>query len=116
MAKLPNVDRAIVPGAKLTAYLLSHDHPRGRAKARFLESFGFSRGDCPGLHDALVAHAAAHEVSRQHPSQTGTRYEIGGPLPSPDGRAPVVRVVRFIDTGEDVPRLVTLVPSRMTRR
>ena len=65
---------------------------------------------------SCLRHAAAHEVSRQHPSQTGTRYEIGGPLPSPDGRAPVVRVVRFIDTGEDVPRLVTLVPSRMTRR
>jgi putative transcriptional regulator len=40
----------------------------------------------------------------------GILYEIEGPLPSPDGRNPLVRVIWMIDTGALDPRLITLVP------
>jgi hypothetical protein len=36
-----------------------------------------------------------------------------GPLPTPDGRAPIVRGVWFVESQENVPRLVTLVPRRI---
>lgn len=40
-AYLPNLDRAIVPERKVTAYLLSETHPEGHSKARFCSRHGF---------------------------------------------------------------------------
>jgi hypothetical protein len=116
VARLANIDRAVLPETKFTSYLLSHDHPRGRAKARFLEAFGFSAHDWRVLRDAVIAHAAANDISGTRTTLHGTRYEIDGSLPSPDGRAPVVRVVWYTEIGDDVPRLVTLVPRRIAGR
>ena len=116
MAKLPNIGAAVVEDAKLTDYLLNAEHPRGRAKARFLAGYGFTLTALPILRDALLAHAAANEVSGERRSIDGTRYEIDGPLLACDGRAPVVRVVWYIRAGEDFPRLVTLIPRRIAGR
>jgi hypothetical protein len=113
MPRLPNLDRAIVPQAKLVNYLLNARHSSGRAKARFLEDFGFRARDWIALRDAIIAHAAANDITASHQTGFGTRYEIDGPLPTPDGRAPVVRVVWFVESQETVPRLVTLVPRRI---
>lgn len=115
MAKLPNIDVAVIEDAKLDDYLLNPAHPRGAAKARFLERFRFSRADLAVLRDALVAHAEANHVTSARQSNHGTRFEIDGPLPAPDGRAPVVRVVWFMRSSEDFPRLVTLIPRRVRR-
>ena len=43
MPRLPHLDRAVVPEGKIVDYLLSARHSGGRAKARFLEGYGFSR-------------------------------------------------------------------------
>ena len=85
-------------------------HSGGRAKARFLESFGFRAREWYVLRDAIVAHATANDVAASHQTRFGARYEIDGPLPTPDGRNPIVRVVWFVETRETIPRLVTLVP------
>ena len=116
MPRLPNLDRAIVPEVKVVNYLLSFRHPGGRAKARFLESFGFHAKDWYVLRNAVIAHAATNEVTASHQTRFGTRYEIDGPLLAPDGRAPMVRVVWFVESLENVPRLVTLVPRRIVAR
>ena len=113
MRRLPHLDRAVVTEAKIVNYLLSARHPGGRAKARFLESFGFRAQDWHRLRDALVAHATANDIAASHQTRFGTRYEIDGPLPTPSGRTPMVRVVWFVESQENVPRLVTLVPRRM---
>lgn len=67
------------------------------------------------LRDAVIAHAAANEVAASRQTRFGTRYEIDGPLPTPDGRNPIVRVVWFVDAKENSPRLVTLVPRIVAR-
>ena len=85
----------------------------GRAKARFLASFGFNVENWRALRDAIVAHAMANELTAFHQTQFGIKFEIDGPLLAPDGRAPFVRVIWFTEAGEDVPRLVTLVPRRI---
>jgi hypothetical protein len=113
MPRVPHLDRAIVPEAKIVNYLLSARHSGGRSKARFLESFGFRVQDWHLLRDAIIAHAAANDIAASHQTRFGTRYEIDGPLPTPDGRAPMVRVVWFVESQENVPRLVTLVPRRI---
>jgi hypothetical protein len=91
---------------------LNARHFGGRAKARFLESFGFRADDWHVLRDAIIAHATANDITASYQARFGTRYEIDGPLPTPDGRTPVVRVVWFVDMVENVPRLVTLIPRR----
>lgn len=114
--RLPNSDRAIIEPAKITGYLLSREHPRGRSKARLLERFGI-RADQPDvLRAALIAHAMANDIAAAARTTYGTRYEIDGPLPAPDGRSPVVRVVWYAYDGDDVPRLVTVVPRRTRRQ
>ena len=110
MPRLPHLDRAIVSEAKIVNYLLSARHSGGRAKARFLESFGFRAQDWHALRDAVIAHATANDITASYQTRFGTRYEIDGPLPAPDGRAPMVRVVWFVQSEENVPRVVTLVP------
>jgi hypothetical protein len=65
------------------------------------------------LRDAVIAHATTNDITASYQTRFGTRYEIDGPLPVPDGRAPIVRVVWFVELQENVPRLVTLVPRRI---
>lgn len=110
MTKLPNIERAIVEDTKLANYLLALGHPRGAAKARFLMSFGFSPERPEELRAAFLAHAGQNDVMASHASDFGTILEIEGPLPSPDGRNPIVRAVWLLDTDAVGPRLITMVP------
>jgi hypothetical protein len=82
MPRLPHLDRAVVPEAKIVNYLLSARHSGGRAKARFLESFGFRAQDCRALRDAVIAHATANDITTSQRTRFGTKYEIDGPLPT----------------------------------
>ena len=66
MPRLPHLDRAVVPEAKVVNYLLSARHSGGRAKARFLESFGFRAQDWHALRDAVLAHATANDITASH--------------------------------------------------
>lgn len=115
MPRLSHLDRAVVPEAKIAGYLLSLRHPGGGAKARFLEGFGFRAKDWRILRDAVIVHAATNDIAALHQTPFGTRYEIDGPLPTPDGRNPIVRVVWFVESQETAPRLVTLVPRIVAR-
>jgi hypothetical protein len=100
MPRLFHLDRAVDPEAKIVSYLLNLRHSGGRAKARFLEGYGFRARDWRMLRDPLIARAAENEIAALHQSRFGTRYEIDGPLPTPDGRNPIIRVVWFVATGE----------------
>lgn len=113
--KLPNCERAQVPTAKLTNYLLSASHPRGRHKATFFARFGFTPTSWQLLYEALLAHAQEHEVSEIEDSPYGRRYNIDGRLHTPDGRDPRVRVVWFVEEGSEVPRLATVLPLGRAR-
>jgi hypothetical protein len=108
--KLPNHDQAVVPREKIVNYLLSLVHRDGRSKALFFSGFGFSVDAWQTLADALLRHAADHEVAKIEPSSFGIRYIVEGELHAPDGRTPLVRVVWFIGTDEELPRLATAYP------
>jgi hypothetical protein len=113
MTRLPHLDRAVVPEAKIVNYLLSVSHSSGRTKARFLKGFGFRAQDWLVLREAIIAHARANDIAASHRTHFGTRYEIDGPLLTPEGRTPIVRVVWFMESQENIPRLVTLIPRRI---
>ena len=114
--KLPNYEQEIIPRTTITDYVLSLSHPDGRSKARFFSSFGFSIESWETLAEALLRHAADHEVTRIETSPFGTRYVIEGTLFAPDGRAPLIRAVWFIETREDLPRFATAYPLQRRER
>ena len=114
--KLKNVSKALVPSYKITDYLLSSTHPSGRYKASFFLAFGFEAGNWRVLASALRKLAASAEVQKVEASPFGMRYTVEGKLESPDGRRPWIRTVWFIETGREIPRLVTAYPlSRRNR-
>ncbi len=106
--KLPHLENALVEEAKITAYLLSEENSGG--KAAFFMAFGFTIDDWQRLRAALTQHAATHEIQRSSATRHGVKYIIEGDLQTPDGRSPQVRSVWIVDTGKDIPRLVTAYP------
>lgn len=109
--KLPNYNQAIVPRRKITDYLLSSAHRDGHGKAAFFSRFGFTPESWQTLAEALFHHAAQHEIVKMEETPFGTRYVIEGELETPGGRTPIIRVVWFIEIGEEMPRLVTAYPQ-----
>jgi hypothetical protein len=109
--KLPQLERCIVPEAKITRYLLDLNSPKGQAKAAFFLAFGFTIEVWQGLAQALIHHAQSHEVSKLVQTDYGVHYVIEGILLTPDGRNPQIRSVWAILNGDDVPRLVTAYPA-----
>ncbi|HEX6800405.1 MAG TPA: hypothetical protein VF116_22025 [Ktedonobacterales bacterium] len=104
--RLPYLQNAQVTESKVVDYLLSEDHSEG--KAAFFGAFGFTLEHWQILRDALLAHAASHEIIREVvASPYGTKYVIEGTLPTPVGRNPAVRSVWIVDAGTEIPRLVT---------
>lgn len=109
--KLPNVERAVVPGRKITHYLLSTTHRDGQHKAEFFRSFGFKIEHWEELASALLNHAHKCEVVEIVPTPFGQNYVIEGILPAPDGRSPKkVRTVWFIANGQEIATLATAYP------
>lgn len=101
-----------VPNAKIVDYLLCADHPRGGAKARYFEAFGFTATQPLDMARALIAHATdprntLHITDRQGRS----RLIVEGPIAAPDGRRPRIRAV-WQRHAEQSWRLITAVPIR----
>jgi len=111
MAKLPNIDRAIIEDRKITHYLLNQAHRFGGPKAVFFERFGFSSDNWRLLRDALLDHARENDVANTYPGRYGQVYEVIGSIETPDGRNPTILVAWMIRHDEEAPRLVTAVPS-----
>lgn len=108
--KLPNAGRAIVPGRKITHYLLSAAHRDGQHKAEFFRSFGFKLEAWEELASALLDHARNHEVVAVVPTPFGRNYVVEGALNAPDGRSPEVRVVWYIAKNAETATLATAYP------
>lgn len=109
--KLPYLENAYVPEAKIVQYLLNLEHEKGgRDKAVFFTRFGFTIEGWGVLAQALLAHAAAHEVASISEKPGVTNYAIEGALDTPDGRQPLIRSVWSLEQGSIAPRLVTAYP------
>ena len=107
---VPNCGRATVAREKLTEYLLSTSHRRGRRKAAFFIRFGFSPDAWEVLAAALRVHACARQVVEVTPTEFGTMYRVEGEVDSPDERQPRVPTIWMVDTSSDRPRFITAYP------
>lgn len=110
--KLPNYEKAVIPKAKITDYLLSLGHRDGCSKAKFFIRFGFSLEQWKLLAQALKYHAIHNEISKIEISYFGIRYVIVGTLLSPDRRNPEIRSVWFVKNGAEIPSFVTAYPLK----
>ena len=105
---IPNADRAVIAAEKLSAYLLNPSHKRGGAKARLLLALGYQTAAPQVLESDLRVQHLSLDAARTSRNPYGLAYEIEGPIRTPSGR-----IVRFcsiwqIDSGSDVPRLITM--------
>jgi hypothetical protein len=78
--RLPYRDRAFVPRAKLTEYLLPLTHAAGKSKARFSRSVGYSDDHVALLEGQLSAITRFIDVLETHESQVGVKYVVQGSL------------------------------------
>ena len=109
--KLPNREGAIIAPAKLTEYLLNVEHWRGGTKARLLVQFGYSANNWQQLEADIRQYHLEADVDVIRVTPYGERYEISASLQTPSGESLHVRTVWQIDLGQDLPRLITLVPD-----
>jgi hypothetical protein len=108
---LPNKDQAIVEREKVRDYLLSEAHPDGHGKAEFFLALGFQSEAWEALAVALRQVARGFPVTKSMTSRHGHKYIVDGLLQAPGGRTAMVRTVWIVETGEDIPRLVTAYPK-----
>jgi hypothetical protein len=110
--EVANYEQVVITREYVIDYFLSDTHRNGRHKAAFFKRFGFTVTEWERAAWALREHAGEHDVTRVEPSPYGQRYVIEGIVRSPDGRAPLIRTIWFIETGEETPRFVTAYPVR----
>ena len=108
--ELPNKLRAYVSVSKIADYLLSETHAVGKSKAKFFRSFGFDETNISQFEKGLVDVAQTEMVVEITETIYGKKYVVDGQLKAPRGDMIHLRTVWIIETGEDVPRLVTAHP------
>ena len=114
--KVPFIDEAEVPQAKIVLYLLNPEHRAGRSKARFFSGHGYAAEHWEEMVEALRTHGRKNEVAKQETTPLGVRLVVEGPLALRDGVVAEIRSVWFIESGERVARLVTAYPLRQRKR
>ncbi len=108
--ELPNKSRAYISISKITDYLLSETHIVGRSKARLFRSFGFDETNVNKFKQGLIKIAQTELVAEITETIYGKKYVIDGELETPNGNMIHLRTVWIIETGDDIPKLVTAYP------
>jgi len=105
--KVPIADRAVVDIRKLTDYCLSHEHPRGKHKARvFLSALGMTTAHAGEFRDALLQKVRSEDCAISAVDEYGARYIVDFIYARGD-RGARVRSTWIIKTGESTPRLTS---------
>ena len=90
---------------------LNHSHPDGASKAAFFTAMGYRAADWRVLRQSLSAVALAGQVRAVAATNHGVKYIIDGAVDVPRGGRATIRTIWIIDTGSEVPRLVTAYPA-----
>jgi hypothetical protein len=108
--KIPGAERAFVDPAKVRDYLLSPEHPVGRAKAQFFVQLGFERTNCMVLRDQLLR-LATTDAAVGDTTRFGQKYVVRGTIERPASGGVALIAIWIILNGEDFPRFVTAYPG-----
>ena len=111
--RLPGAEHSICDATKVQDYLLSREHPVGRAKAQFFESLGFTRAEWHALQSALLRVGRDGEAELGAASVFGQKYVVRGTIQGPSGDTAAIVTVWIMLTGETTPRLITAHPGSL---
>lgn len=107
MAKLPNVERAVVDIVKLRDYALNPDHDEGKHKARvFRAALGFTGADAERLRLMVLEAARTEEAAIGKLLPHGQTYLVDFTAPGLR-EAVIIRTAWIVEHKTDYPRLVT---------
>ena len=111
--KLPYRRNAIVPKQKLTEYLLSLTHEKGKSKAKFFRGIGFDEFNLERLEEGLIKIAKSNEVQKVDKAKSDIliKYVIDGFIDSPNGRKYKIRTIWGIRIDNKIPRFITAIPG-----
>ena len=111
--KLPNRKSAIISKPKLTEYLLSLTHKKGKSKAKFFRSIGFDESNLEKLEKSLLKIAKSNEVQRVDKAKSDIliKYVIDGFINAPNGRKYKIRTIWGIRVESKIPRFITAIPG-----
>ncbi len=90
--------------------MLSETHIVGKSKARYFRSFGFDETNVSQFEQELIHIAQTELVAEITETIYGKKYVIDGELKTPSGDMIHLRTVWIIETGDDIPKLVTAYP------
>lgn len=108
---LPNAEDALIDSEKLRDYLLSHEHPHGRFKARFFNALGFRADQWQELESALRTQHLTQDAEAVQVAAEGQKFRIRATLIGPEGESAMVVSIWFIRPRETAPRFVTAFPG-----
>jgi len=108
---LSNAEHAIIDLEKLRDYLLSHEHPHGRFKARFFNALGFRSDQWQELESVLRTQHLTQDAEAVPAAGDGQKFRIRATLVGPEGESAVVVSIWFIRPNETAPRFVTAFPG-----
>jgi hypothetical protein len=102
---------AEVPLAKIRLYLLSTEHPTGRAKAAFFRGLGFRAETPEELQAALLRLASEGKLNASFETAFGWKHVVDGHIAGPSGVSANVRSVWITEAESNRPRFVTAYPA-----
>jgi hypothetical protein len=108
--KLPGSSEVQISRSKVIGYLLATGHPVGGAKARYLESRGFTLEAPVVLESALRRLAMDGTVITEEATRWGTKCFVVGTIDAPDGNPMTLDTVWIVDES-GVATFVTAYPA-----
>lgn len=109
--QLPNCQNARVADAKLYRYLLNHQHPDGKSKARFFELAGYTTANGEQLRADLLLLACSGMITKTTSNPEGTKYVVIGAVDTPNGSTYPLLTVWAVEPPDHEPRLITAYPN-----
>ncbi len=100
----------VVPFEKISEYLLSPRTAKSHSRCLFFTAYGFDPNEPQRLVDAIYRHPETGLIRSLPTDAYGQRWNVVGPILSPDGRHPVIRTGWIKDTPGPV-RFVTAIPK-----
>lgn len=97
---------------KITKYLLNEEHPRGKEKAKFFISLGFSPGIPEELSNALSNHPKTAELEREQATDWGIKYTFVCNIKTPKSSSVCIVSIWQIDHQTTTPRFITAYPDK----
>ena len=111
MAAFPGL-RPLIEPAKLTDYLLSFGHPKGRSKARYFAAAGYRADHWMRLRDDLLTAIESAPPTAGITDAHGVKYRVPVQFTGANGRLVRVVSVWIARSADSPPRLVTAYPRR----